>query len=79
MMTFDPLWKTMEKKGITTYTLITKYNISKGTIDNLKHNRSVTLKTIHDLCEILDCKIQDVVQYKKSGDKKTTNKSGEKK
>ncbi len=78
-MTFDPLWKTMKKKDITTYTLITKYNISKGTIDNLKHNRSVTLKTIHDLCEILDCKVQDIVQYKKSGEIKATNKSGDKK
>lgn len=79
MMTFDPLWKTMENKNITTYALITKYGISKGTIDNLKHNRSVTLKTINDLCEILNCKIQDVVQYKKSSDIEVAKKSGEKK
>ena len=30
LITFDPLWETMKKKGVTTYTLITKYSFSKG-------------------------------------------------
>ena len=59
MMSFAPLWKTLKEKNLSTY----KYGISKGTIDNLKHNRNVTLLTVEQLCHILDCKVEDIVVY----------------
>jgi len=34
MVSYAPLWRTMEKKGITTYTLITRYDIQSKTIYN---------------------------------------------
>lgn len=61
MISFEPLWKTMKKKGVTTYTLVNKYKMSKATIDRLKHNRNMTLQTIEDLCHILGCRIEEVV------------------
>ena len=63
LITFDPLWETMKKKGVTTYTLITKYSFSKGTLDALKHNRSITLATLNDICSILDCAVEEVILY----------------
>lgn len=63
MMSFDPLWKTMQSRGITTYALIEKHGFSRGTLDKLKHNRNVTLETIEKLCIILDCKVEDIVVY----------------
>jgi len=63
-MLFDPLWKTLKTKNISTYALINHYDISRGTIDNLKHNRNVMLSTVERMCEILDCRIEDVVEYK---------------
>ena len=54
MISYEPLWKTMEKKGITTYALINKYGINPRTIHNLKHNKSITLFTMEKLCHILD-------------------------
>ena len=66
MMVFEPLWKTMKNKNISIYALINKHNVSRGTIDNLKHNRNVTLATIERLCEILDCRIEEVVEYKRN-------------
>ena len=51
LITFDPLWETMRKKGVTTYTLITRYSFSKGTLDALKHNRSITLATLKAIYE----------------------------
>ena len=69
LITFDPLWETMRKKGVTTYTLITRYSFSKGTLDALKHNRSITLATLNDICSILDCTEEDVILY--IPDKKT--------
>ena len=63
MMSFAPLWKTLKEKNLSTYKLINDYGISKGTIDNLKHNRNVTLLTVAQLCHILDCKVEDIVVY----------------
>lgn len=61
MIDFSPLWKTLNKKGISTYRLINDYHLSKGTIDSLKHNRNVTLNTIDNLCQILQVPIQEIV------------------
>jgi len=35
MITYAPLWETMKRKGITTYTLREKHNISGETIQRL--------------------------------------------
>lgn len=59
---FDPLWRTMERKKITKYALETKYKIHPRTITNMTKNQSVTLYTINRLCNILKCKIEDVVE-----------------
>ena len=63
MLSYEPLWKTMEKKGITTYALINKYGINPRTINNLKHNKSITLFTLEKLCSILDCQAESIVTF----------------
>ena len=62
MITFEPFFETLEKKGISQYQLINDYDVSRGTLDALRKNKSVTLNTIVDLCMILDCEIQDIVR-----------------
>lgn len=59
---FDPLWRTMKRKEITKYALQTKYKIHPGTITKMINNQSVTLYTINRLCNILECRIEDVVE-----------------
>lgn len=61
MISYDPLWKTMELKNVTKYTLNTKYKMSKALLQRLRHNDSVTLYTIQKLCNILQCDITDIV------------------
>ncbi|HIT72313.1 XRE family transcriptional regulator [Tyzzerella sp. An114] len=63
MISYNPLWKTMKNKNITTYALINKYNINPRTINNLKHNKSITMYTLEELCNILDCKPNDIVEF----------------
>lgn len=65
MITFRPLWETLKKRNITTYDLIHHYKMSKGMLDNLKHDRSITLRTLNDLCEMFECDIKDVIEYTK--------------
>ena len=65
MITFSPLWQTLKARGITQYDLLNKYGMSRGMLDNLKHGRSITLNTLNDLCNMLDCNITDIIEYKK--------------
>ena len=63
MIVYTPLWDTMKKRGISTYALINKYNISSSTINRLRHNMGVTTQLIDDLCVILVCKVEDIMKY----------------
>ncbi|MGN1412769.1 MAG: helix-turn-helix domain-containing protein, partial [Anaerovoracaceae bacterium] len=60
MITFDKLWATMQEKGITQYKLIHVYGMSPAQITRLKKNSNINTYTINRLCEILDCKIEDI-------------------
>lgn len=63
MFSYDPLWETMKRKGITQYQLIKDYHISTGILDSLRKNRSVTMHTLDFLCQILDCTADDIVHF----------------
>ena len=63
MVTYEPLWQTMEKRGITSYTLMVKHNINPRTINNLKHNRGITVYTLERLCTILQCTPNDILKF----------------
>ena len=63
MISYEPLWQTMERRHITTYTLINKFGINPRTINNLKHNKSITLYTLEKLCSILDCQAESIVMF----------------
>ena len=43
MFSYRPLWETMEKRRISTYALIHTYQIDPHTINNLKHDKSITM------------------------------------
>lgn len=63
MISYTPLWETMKKKNATTYTLQVKGEISSSTIRRLKANQSVSTNTLEALCKILDCTLQDIIEY----------------
>ncbi len=63
MISYEPLWKTMKNKNITTYALIYKHGLSPYTITNLKHNKSITMNTLEKLCKILECTADGVVKF----------------
>lgn len=65
MIRYDKLWVIMEQKGITTYQLREKCGIDSKTIRRLKANDNTETKTLNKLCAILDCKIEDIMEYVK--------------
>ncbi|MBR3893862.1 MAG: helix-turn-helix transcriptional regulator [Clostridia bacterium] len=63
MISYAPFYKTLQKKGITTYKLIKEYGVSRSLLDRLKHNKPITTVTVNDLCKYLDCTVQDIIEY----------------
>jgi len=63
MISYKPLWRTMDKKNFTTYTLRYKHNIGGGTIQRLQKNETVSTHTLNMLCKALNCKLNDIVEY----------------
>lgn len=63
MISYKPLWETMESKNISTYALIYKHGLSSHTIHNLKHNKGINVDTLEKLCKILECTPNDVIEF----------------
>ena len=62
MISYDPLWETMRRTNISTYTL-QKKSISSSTISRMKKGQPVSVYTIDKLCTLLDCNISDVIEF----------------
>lgn len=65
MIKYDKLWDTMKLKKISQYTLIKKYGFSSGQLDRLRKNGNVSTFTLNQLCEILDCRLDEIAEYEK--------------
>ena len=63
MISYEPFYRTLKEKNISTYRLITTYNVSSSLLDRLKHNKPISTVTLNDLCAILQCSVQDVLTY----------------
>ena len=63
MISYDNLWKTMKKRGVSQYALIKQYHISPGQLTRLKRNESVSTHTIDIFCRILNCEVGDIMKY----------------
>lgn len=65
MISYEPLWITLKQKGVSQYELINKYSFSAGQLSRLRSNTNVSTHTLNRLCEILDCRLEDIAVYKK--------------
>ena len=63
MISYGPLWETMDAKGITAYKLVKEYHFSTQTINNLRHNKGITTFTLEKLCTILECTPDKVIEF----------------
>ena len=63
MISYAPLWKTMNQRKATTYTLEVKGKISSSTIRRIKAGESISTNSLDALCKVLDCTISDIIEY----------------
>ena len=68
MISYAAFWGTLKRSSESTYTLIRDYHISSSTIDKLRKNKPLNTTTINDLCRILQCRVQDIMEYMPSDD-----------
>lgn len=64
MISYEPFYETLKEKNISTYKLINQFNVSRSLLDRLKHNKPISTVTINDLCKFLDCRVQDILEYR---------------
>lgn len=62
MISYDPLFKTMKAKKITSYRL-EKMGFSRATYYSIQKGNSVSTNTINQLCKHLKCNVSDIMEY----------------
>lgn len=65
MISYEPFYRTLKEKGVSTYKLINQHGISRSLLDRLKHNKPISTVTLNDLCNILECKVEDILLFTK--------------
>ena len=77
MISYDNCWETMEKRGITKYSLIYHYGLSSNTLRRMAHGEPITTSTINELCLILHCKPEDILSFEVTEEEKAFQKQRE--
>lgn len=68
MIVYRRFWETLKASPESTYTLIKNHRISSSTIDKLRKNMPINITTLNDLCRILHCRVEDILEYVPSED-----------
>lgn len=64
MITYDKLWELLKTRGISQYSLMKNYQISRSQLNRIHHNSNLSTKTINTLCAILNCQPGDIMEYR---------------
>lgn len=63
MISYRPFYETLKEKGVTEYALIYKHGLPANTVHRMKHGKPITTTTLDTLCTILNCKVEDILEY----------------
>lgn len=62
VLDYSPMWETMERKGISQYSLL-KAGLDNKTLDGIKKGKNITLLTLERICMILNCTPNEIVRF----------------
>ncbi|EGP66029.1 hypothetical protein HMPREF9182_0052 [Streptococcus sp. oral taxon 056 str. F0418] len=62
-ISYQPFYQTLLRKDVSEYYLIKIEKISANTLYRMKQGEPITTKTIDKLCEILECNVEDIIEY----------------
>ncbi len=61
-VSYGPLFRTMKAKGVTSYQL-QKMGFNRATYYSIKQGNSVSTNTVALLCKLLNCRVEDIIEY----------------
>ena len=62
MISYEPLFQTMKKMGITSYRLI-KMGFPQSNYYAIKRGENISTHTVDQLCRLLSCDVADIMRY----------------
>ena len=63
-ISYNRLWKLLIDKNMNKSELRNRVHMSSSTLAKLSKNQEVTLDVLMRICEELDCKIEDIIEFK---------------
>ncbi len=68
-ISYNRLWKLLIDKNMNKSELRDKVHMSSSTLAKLSKNQEVTLDVLMRICEELDCRIEDIIEFVENNDK----------
>ncbi len=65
MFSYKPLLKLLIDKDMTKTQLREQLGISMATLAKISKDEYISMKVLDDICNLLNCKIEDVIEHKK--------------
>ena len=62
MISSEPLFQTMQKKGITSYRLF-KMGFPQSNYYAMKRGENISTHTVDELCKLLKCNVADIMTF----------------
>lgn len=62
MISYEPLFRTMAERGITSYRLM-KLGFPRSTYYAMKRGDNISSHTVNQLCKLLKCGVSDIMEY----------------
>lgn len=63
MICYDPLFRTMKEKGISSYRL-GKMGFPMSTYYAMKRGENISTHTLNQLCRLLQCRVDEMLEYR---------------
>lgn len=63
MFSYKPLLRLLVDKDMTKTQLREQLGISMATLAKISKNEYISMKVLDDICNLLNCKIEDIVEH----------------
>ena len=63
MIKYDRFFATLKQKGISQNKLMRDYEVDPAQLHRLRKNMVIKTITVDNLCRILDCRVEDIMEY----------------
>lgn len=60
---YDRLWAALKERGISQNKLMRDYGVDPAQLHRLRKNMVVKTITIDNFCRILNCRVEDIMEY----------------